>query len=58
MANIQAFGEKLTINAHLIALVRHENLHHGQIIAFAYASRIPLPQSWSDNWALPPLEAK
>lgn len=50
---INAFGEDLSLEEMLITLVRHENMHHGQIIAFSYASSIPMPQSWHDNWALP-----
>jgi len=52
---ISAWGEKLTIIDILLSLIRHENLHHGQIIAFSYASKIKLPESWYENWALPPL---
>lgn len=50
---ISAFGEEVSLFEMLLTLIRHENMHHGQIIAFAYASGIPMPQSWYDNWALP-----
>ena len=50
---VSAFGEDLPAIDMLLALLRHENLHHGQIIAFAYASGIPLPKSWMSSWGLP-----
>jgi len=50
---INAFGEECTVEDILLTLLRHENLHHGQIIAFAFASHIPIPKSWTNSWALP-----
>ncbi len=50
---INAFGEEVSLEEMLLTLIRHENIHHGQIIAFSYASSIPMPQSSHDNWALP-----
>lgn len=54
--SINAFGEETSAEELLLTLLRHENLHHGQIIAFAYASGMELPESWQQNWALPPLK--
>jgi uncharacterized damage-inducible protein DinB len=53
---VSAFGEDLPAIDILLTLLRHENLHHGQFIAFAYASNIQLPESWVVNWALPAAE--
>lgn len=50
---VSAFGEDLSAEAILLLLLRHENMHHGQLIAFAFASQIKLPDSWVDSWALP-----
>ena len=33
-------------------LTEHEAHHHGQIINFLYAHHLPIPESWSEQWAL------
>jgi uncharacterized damage-inducible protein DinB len=50
---VMIFGNSLPRYAIIELMIRHETLHHGQFIAFAYVLGINLPQSWVDAWALP-----
>jgi len=55
-SEVDVFGDKIPKYAILELLTRHETLHHGQFIAFAYLLKIELPKSWITAWALPPNE--
>ena len=48
---IDWFGEKVDLETHLIRLISHETLHHGQWIIYAKASGINFPESWK-AWGL------
>jgi len=37
---------------HLQFLMHHEILHHGQLVAFAYLSSLPIPESMVNSWVL------
>lgn len=61
---VESAGENVTINwpgegpkpllSHLSNLLMHESLHLGQLIAFCYATGLPLPEKVSEEWALSP----
>jgi hypothetical protein len=36
----------------VLDLLEHEAQHHGQIIRYLYALRLPIPASWKDRYAL------
>lgn len=36
----------------MLDLLEHEAQHHGQIIRFLYALRLPIPDSWKERYAL------
>ena len=40
---IDWFGEKLNIHQHICAMISHEMMHVGQIVAFCYAVDITIP---------------
>lgn len=46
------FGRKKMLPSHLAALIAHEAMHVGQIIAFCYALDIKIPQPVRKHWAL------
>lgn len=50
--NIIWFGEKKSISYHISALIAHESLHIGQIIAFCYLLNIDIPKDVVESWAL------
>ncbi len=52
-AQVEIFGERMTRSSVLELMIRHETLHHGQIIAFSYLLGITFPKSWVEVWALP-----
>lgn len=33
-------------------MIKHEMHHHGQLINFLFCHRLPIPQSWQEEWAL------
>jgi hypothetical protein len=33
-------------------MIKHESHHHGQLLNFMFCFRLPIPQSWHDEWAL------
>ena len=43
---IDWFGEPVSISVHLMRLIGHETLHHGQFILQWRARGIPMPPSW------------
>lgn len=51
-ATIRWSAEQRPLQQHLAALISHETLHIGQIIAFCYALGIAVPQFVRDEWAL------
>ena len=36
----------------MLDLLEHEAQHHGQIIRFLYALRLPIPDSWKERYSL------
>ena len=36
----------------LMSLLEHEVQHHGQLIRYLYANRLPIPASWKERYAL------
>jgi len=36
----------------VLQMIKHENLHHGQLINYIYCHQLPIPASWVDEWAL------
>lgn len=52
-SEVELFGENIPKYGILELIIRHETLHHGQFIAFAYLLKIELPKSWVTAWALP-----
>lgn len=49
---VEWFGEKRDLLGHLTALISHEAMHIGQVIAFCYALGMPIPETVEKNWAL------
>jgi hypothetical protein len=49
---LRRFDNGTTPLSHYLRLVEHEAHHHGQLINLIYAHRLPIPQSWADQWAL------
>jgi uncharacterized damage-inducible protein DinB len=45
-------GNNVNIAGHLAAMISHEAMHLGQIIAFCYAMNMPIPQTIVRNYAL------
>jgi len=39
-------------NRLIVDLLEHEAAHHGQIIRYIYALKLPIPQSWKAKYAL------
>ncbi|MCL2753360.1 MAG: DinB family protein [Defluviitaleaceae bacterium] len=50
--NIDWFGEAMNIHAHIAAMIGHENMHIGQIVAFCYATGITIPAKVVETMAL------
>lgn len=48
---IDWFGEKVGLDLHLIRLVSHETLHHGQWIMFGKSLDVAFPSSW-EAWGV------
>lgn len=46
------FGEAKTIHAHLAAMIAHESMHVGQMVAFCYSTDIQIPEKIVNNMAL------
>ncbi|RKD33423.1 hypothetical protein [Thermohalobacter berrensis] len=46
------FGEKQLLPYHLSAMIAHETMHIGQIIAFCYTLDIDIPDYVKESWAL------
>jgi hypothetical protein len=36
----------------MFQLIKHESHHHGQLINFMFCYRLPIPQSWYEEWHL------
>lgn len=49
--SIDWFGEEIDLETHLIRLISHETLHHGQWIIYAKSLDINFPESWK-AWGL------
>ena len=49
---IDWFGDEMSIYMHLAALIGHEQMHIGQIVAFCYATGIPVPNVVTENMGL------
>ena len=49
-----ASGESFTDqqNRLVLDLLEHEAAHHGQLIRYLYALRLPIPESWKSRYAL------
>lgn len=48
---IDWFGEPVDIQTHLLRLISHESLHHGQFIIAGYSLDVKFPESWS-SWGI------
>jgi uncharacterized damage-inducible protein DinB len=51
-SQVSWFGHKQVLTFHIGALIAHESMHIGQIIAFCYALDIDIPKYIINNWAL------
>lgn len=51
-STINWFGTEKPLSFHISALIAHESLHIGQIIAFAYVLDLPIPEFVTKNWGL------
>jgi len=49
---INWFGETWNINQHLSAMIGHEQMHIGQIIAFCYSTGIKIPNEITNKMSL------
>jgi len=49
---INWFGEEKNIHEHISAMIGHEQMHIGQIVAFCYATNIEIPNSITKTMAL------
>lgn len=49
---INWFGVKKSIYYHIVAMISHESMHIGQMVAFSYAMGIQIPQEIVNNMAL------
>ncbi|HEX6949641.1 MAG TPA: DinB family protein [Nitrospira sp.] len=49
-------GELLTIEQHFASIIAHEVFHQGMMAMAFYFLRLPLPESWVVNWAMPQVE--
>jgi hypothetical protein len=45
-------GKEMNIHAHISAMIGHEQMHLGQIIAFCYATGIPIPDEVTEEVGL------
>lgn len=50
-AQMDWFGEKVNIFDHLMRMVMHETLHHGQWVVYVRLMNKPFPESWG-VWGL------
>ncbi len=48
-ATIDWFGEAIPVEIHLVRLLTHETLHHGQLMLYWRALGHPFPESW-ESW--------
>lgn len=48
---IDWFGENVAVDTHLVRLISHETLHHGQWILFGKSLDVTFPSSW-DAWGV------
>lgn len=48
---------ELSVEHHLVNLISHEVFHQGQMTLALYSFKLPIPESWCFNWALPPSES-
>lgn len=51
-ATINWFGAEKPLAFHISALISHESLHIGQIVAFSYVLELPIPDYITKNWGL------
>lgn len=49
---VEWFGQKQLLPYHLSAMICHESMHIGQIIAFCYVLDIEIPKFVRESWAL------
>ena len=49
---VEWFGQDKTIHYHLSAMISHESMHIGQIVAFCYATGITIPEKIANIMAL------
>lgn len=45
-------GFKQSVPNHIVSLVAHERLHHGQLITYFTLAGFELPKNFKNNWAL------
>ena len=50
-SEIDWFGDKLSIENHINALIQHEILHHGELIVYVRILELNFPKSWN-MWGL------
>ena len=50
-SEIDWFGDKLSIENHIDALIQHEILHHGELIVYVRILELNFPKSWN-MWGL------
>jgi len=48
---IDWFGDKLSLENHINALIQHEILHHGELVVYARTLELVFPKSWN-IWGL------
>lgn len=49
---VEWFGEEMDVHQHICAMISHENMHIGQIIAFCYAVGINIPECIIEKMSL------
>ncbi|WKZ29697.1 MAG: hypothetical protein QY314_02685 [Candidatus Dojkabacteria bacterium] len=52
LKTITVNGKELDILKTAIELLEHEVQHHGQLIRYIYANKLPFPQSWNDRYTV------
>ncbi len=50
-AEIDWFGDKLSLESHINALIQHEILHQGELLVYARTLELTFPKSWN-MWGL------
>ena len=52
MCSSDLFGNKHNIHQHICAMISHEMMHIGQVVAFCYAVGITIPDDIVETMAL------